>query len=147
PHQGRRRLDVHRQGQAAGAGRLGIPGGRGRRIGGLRRCSRGARRRRAGPGQAEHDGGDGGLTLELDAIDALAARAFEGYVVCKDLVQRFKGQYPVPTYVVEFLLGRYCASVDEDEIAEGLQIVERQLADRTVRAGEKELFKARAREK
>jgi ATP-dependent Lon protease len=85
--------------------------------------------------------------MELDALDILAARAFEGYVVRKDLVRRFKGQYPVPTYVVEFLLGRYCASTDEGEIAEGLAVVQRQLADRTVRAGEEELFKARAREK
>ena len=53
----------------------------------------------------------------------------------------------MPTYVAEFLLGRYCASVDEDEIAEGLQIVERQLGEKTVRAGEHELFKARAKDK
>jgi ATP-dependent Lon protease len=85
--------------------------------------------------------------MELDAIDRQAAGAFEGYIVRKDLVRRFKGQYPVPTYVVEFLLGRYCASTDEGEIREGLAVVERQLADRTVRAGEEELFKARAREK
>src|SRR3954462_3252957 len=85
--------------------------------------------------------------MELDALDVLAAKAFEGYIVRKDLVRRFKGQYPVPTYVVEFLLGRYCASTDEGEIQEGLQVVQRQLADRTVRAGEEELFKARAREK
>ncbi len=84
--------------------------------------------------------------MELDAIDKLAAKAFEGYVVRKDLVRRFKGQYPVPTYVAEFLLGRYCSSTDEKEIDEGLQVVERQLADRTVRAGEEELFKAKARE-
>ncbi|MFZ4829175.1 MAG: BREX system Lon protease-like protein BrxL, partial [Phototrophicaceae bacterium] len=44
------------------------------------------------------------------------------------------------------LLGRYCASTDPDEIEEGLQIVRRQLRDRTVKAGEEELFKARARE-
>ncbi len=86
------------------------------------------------------------MTLELDPLDELAAKAFEGYIVRKDLVRKFKAQYPVPTYVVEFLLGRYCASVDEEEIQEGLQIVERQLAHRTVRAGEEELFKARARE-
>ena len=54
--------------------------------------------------------------MELDAIDRLAAEAFDGFIVRKDLVQRFKGQYPVPTYVAEFLLGRYCASVDEEEI-------------------------------
>ena len=45
------------------------------------------------------------------------------------------------------MLGRYCATVDEEEIEEGLRIVERQLKDRTVRSGEEELFKAWAREK
>ena len=87
------------------------------------------------------------MSQQLDPIDTLATKAFEGYVVRKDLVRKFKGQYPVPTYVAEFLLGRYCASVDEDEIAEGLKIVERQLGEKTVRAGEHELFKARAKEK
>jgi len=86
------------------------------------------------------------MSFVLDPIDQIAARAFEGYMVRKDLVRKFKGQYPVPTYVVEFLLGRYCASVDEDEIEEGLRIVERQLSNRSVRPGEEELFKARARE-
>src|SRR6266849_5009710 len=85
--------------------------------------------------------------MEMDAIDTLAAQAFDGFIVRKDLVRRFKNQYPVPTYVVEFLLGRYCASVDEQEIQDGLQIVQRQLVDRAVRAGTEELFKSRAREK
>jgi ATP-dependent Lon protease len=48
--------------------------------------------------------------------------------------------------VVEFLLGRYCASTKQEEIEEGLEIVGRQLKSRTVKAGEEELFKARARE-
>ena len=52
----------------------------------------------------------------------------------------------MPTYVVEFLLGRYCASTDPAEIEEGLQIVEKQLQGRTVRTGEEELFKARSRD-
>jgi ATP-dependent Lon protease len=84
--------------------------------------------------------------MELDTIDQLTSKAFEGFVVRKDLVRRFKGQYPVPTYVAEFLLGRYCSSTDEEEINEGLEIVQRQLESRTVRAGEEELFKARAKE-
>ena len=83
----------------------------------------------------------------LDALDELAAEAFEGYLVRKDLAQQFRGQYPVPTYVGEFLLGRYCATTDPAEIAEGLAIVERSMKERTVRAGEEELFKSRAREK
>lgn len=84
--------------------------------------------------------------LELDKIDKVAAEQLEGYLVRKDLVRTFSRQFPVPTYVVEFLLGRYCASTDPDEIEEGLQIVQRQLQSRTVKAGEEELFKARARE-
>ncbi len=84
--------------------------------------------------------------MELDNLDRVAASAFAGYMVRKDLVRKYSRQYPVPTYVVEFLLGRYCASTDEQEIEEGLTIVERQLADRAVRTGEEELFKARARD-
>ena len=85
--------------------------------------------------------------MELDNIDNLGAEAFEGYLVRKDLVRKYSRQYPVPTYVVEFMLGRYCASTNPTEIAEGLQIVEKQLSDRTVKTGDEELFKSRARDK
>ena len=78
------------------------------------------------------------MTLQLDTIDRLGATAFDGYLVRKDLVRKYSRQYPVPTYVVEFLLGHYCTTVDEDEITEGLQVVERQLKDRTVRTGDEE---------
>src|SRR5438128_3375908 len=84
--------------------------------------------------------------MQMDHLDRLAASAFDGFLVRKDLVRKYSRQYPVPTYVVEFLLGRYCASVDDNEINEGLQIVEKQLKDRTVRTGDEELFKARAKE-
>jgi len=86
-------------------------------------------------------------SITLDSLDALVTRAFEGWVVRKDLARMFKGQYAVPTYVGEFLLGRYCATTDEEEIQEGLQIVEKQLRERVVRAGEEELFKSNSREK
>ena len=86
------------------------------------------------------------MSAALDPLDRLAAGVFDGYLVRKDLVREYARQYPVPAYVVEFLLGRYCASVDDEEIREGLRIVERLLKDRTVRTGEEELFKARARE-
>ncbi|MDX2030907.1 MAG: protease Lon-related BREX system protein BrxL [Blastocatellia bacterium] len=85
--------------------------------------------------------------IEMDQIDKQASAVLEGYLVRKDLVRTFSRQFPVPTYVVEFLLGRYCASTDQEEIDEGLGIVQRQLQDRTVRAGEEELFKSRARER
>ena len=86
-------------------------------------------------------------TIELDHLDHIAATAFDGYIVRKDLVRKFARQYPVPTYVCEFLLGRYCASIDEEEIREGLAIVERQLHERAIRSGEEELFKSRAKER
>jgi ATP-dependent Lon protease len=85
--------------------------------------------------------------MNLDKIDQITAKAFEGYIVRKDLLEQFRKTYPVPTYVIEFLLGRYCATTDEAEIQEGLEIVKRQLQDRTVRPGEEEYFKSKAREK
>ncbi|MCP4550323.1 MAG: BREX system Lon protease-like protein BrxL [bacterium] len=84
--------------------------------------------------------------VEMDHLDRIAADAFPGYLVRKDLVRQYSRQYPVPTYVVEFLLGRYCASTDPQEIQEGLEIVEKQLQGRTVRTGDEELFKSKARE-
>jgi ATP-dependent Lon protease len=86
------------------------------------------------------------MTITMDDLDRGAASVFDGYMVRKDLVRKYSRQYPVPTYVVEFLLGRYCATTDEREITEGLEIVEKQLKDRTVRTGEEELFKSRAKE-
>jgi ATP-dependent Lon protease len=82
--------------------------------------------------------------MELDIIDQISAKAFEGYIVRKDLIEPFRKTYPVPTYVIEFLLGRYCSTTNEQEIQEGLEIVKRQLQDRTVRAGEEEFFKSKA---
>ena len=46
-------------------------------------------------------------TGEMDHLDQLGAKAFDGF-----LVRKYSRQYPVPTYVVEFLLSRYCASTD-----------------------------------
>ena len=85
--------------------------------------------------------------MELDDLDRKTAQAFDGYLVRKDLVRQFARQFPVPTYVVEFLLGRYCATTDDAEIRDGLEIVQRQLSERTVRAGNEELIKSSAREK
>ena len=57
--------------------------------------------------------------MQLDDLDRKTAEAFDGYLVRKDLVRQFARQFPVPTYVVEFLLGRYCATTDEAEIQDG----------------------------
>jgi len=63
--------------------------------------------------------------IELDSIDIKAAGVLDGFLVRKDLVRTFSRQFPVPTYVVEFMLGRYCASIDQEEIDEGIEIVGR----------------------
>src|ERR1700745_1430902 len=84
------------------------------------------------------------MTLELDRLRHMGPSAFEGFGVRKDVVRRDARAYPVPAYVVEFLLGRYCASTDEAEIKEGLEIVDKQLKDRCVRTGQEEIFKNEA---
>ena len=73
---------------------------------------------------------------ELDALDRITAEAYEGYVVRKDLAHKFKGAYPVPTYVGAFLLGRTCATPYDTGIHEGLQLRDRTLPDRTASAGQ-----------
>ncbi|MFZ9937162.1 MAG: anti-phage BREX system Lon protease BrxL [Luteolibacter sp.] len=55
--------------------------------------------------------------MELDTLDQIASGPFDGFLVRKDLVRKYARAYPVPTYVVEFLLGRYCASTDEERKA------------------------------
>ncbi|MDR2352970.1 MAG: BREX system Lon protease-like protein BrxL [Deltaproteobacteria bacterium] len=84
--------------------------------------------------------------MEKDNIDKLATSTLDGYLVRKDLAHTFRSQFPVPTYVVEFLLGRFCATSDENEIKEGLECVRQQLEHKTVKAGEAELAKSKARE-
>ena len=55
-----------------------------------------------------------------DALDIKLLDAFGGKVVRKDLLHRIKKGTNVPTFVLEFLLARYCASDDTAEIQEGL---------------------------
>ena len=82
----------------------------------------------------------------MDRIDEIVTEHLEGLVVRKDLADKFRGRFSVPTYVGEFLIGKYCATSNEDEIQEGLEEVERLLSRRVVRTGDQELFKARVRE-
>lgn len=82
----------------------------------------------------------------MDHVDHIVTEHLEGLVVRKDLADKFRGRFSVPTYVGEFLIGKYCATSDDDEIQEGLEQVERLLSRRVVRTGDHELFKAQARE-
>ncbi|MCD7770319.1 MAG: protease Lon-related BREX system protein BrxL, partial [Oscillospiraceae bacterium] len=63
-------------------------------------------------------------------------QCFDGKIVRKDLTKKIKGGANVPVYVLEFLLGQYCSSDDEDIIAEGVKNVKRILADNFVRPDE-----------
>ncbi|MCC6528212.1 MAG: protease Lon-related BREX system protein BrxL [Polyangiaceae bacterium] len=61
--------------------------------------------------------------MELDALDHKLLTAFPGKVVRKDLLQQIKGGENVPSYVLEYLLGRYCSSDDPGEIQAGIAAV------------------------
>ncbi|MDO4554257.1 MAG: protease Lon-related BREX system protein BrxL [Lachnospiraceae bacterium] len=61
---------------------------------------------------------------------------FDGKIVRKDLTKHIKEGANVPVYVLEFLLGQYCSSDDEDVIEEGVNNVKRILADNFVRPDE-----------
>ena len=72
--------------------------------------------------------------------------AFIGKVVRKDLAFLVKGGLPVPTYVLEYLLGQYCASDDEEIINEGLEKVKDVIKNNYVHRAEAESVKGLIRE-
>ena len=72
--------------------------------------------------------------------------AFIGKVVRKDLAFLVKGGLPVPTYVLEYLLGQYCASDDEEIINEGLEKVKQVIQNNYVHRAEAESVKGLIRE-
>ncbi len=80
-------------------------------------------------------------------LDALLNKHFAGKVVRKDLTKLVKEGANVPVFVLEYLLGNYCASDDEEVVAEGLQTVKRVLAENFVRPDEAEKIKSLIREK
>ena len=63
-------------------------------------------------------------------------RNFDGKIVRKDLTKKIKEGANVPVYVLEFLLGQYCSSDDEDIIEQGIETVKKILADNYVRPDE-----------
>lgn len=83
---------------------------------------------------------------EISSLDALVNRTFAGRVVRKDLTKLVKEGANVPVYVLEYLLGMYCASDDEATIAEGLTRVKAILAENYVRPDEAEKIKSKIRE-
>lgn len=72
---------------------------------------------------------------------------FAGLVVRKDLVKTVKGNAIVPSYVLEYLLGQYCATNDEASIESGIQTVKEILAKHYVHRNEAGLVRSTIREK
>jgi ATP-dependent Lon protease len=83
------------------------------------------------------------VTLETDRK---LNQYFPGRVVRKDLTKLLKVGHNVPVYVLEYLLGSYCADNDEDIIQEGIQMVKNILSQNYVRPDEAEIIKSRIRE-
>jgi ATP-dependent Lon protease len=81
------------------------------------------------------------------SLDDLLNRHFAGRVVRKDLTKLVKEGANVPVYVLEYLLGTYCATNDEEVIQEGLTTVKRILAENSVRPDEAEKVKSIIRER
>ena len=82
-----------------------------------------------------------------DALDDKVNRTFAGKVVRKDLVRKVKVGANVPVFVLEFLLGKYCASTDEMAIQMGLQVVNDTLANNYIRADEAMKAQSKVKEK
>ena len=80
--------------------------------------------------------------LVLDELDRLASEAFPGLVVRKDLLRRMRNSFGVPAFVIEFLLGKYCASTDDEVIREGLEFVRDTLSRKYVKPDEREAVKS-----
>ncbi len=78
----------------------------------------------------------------FDQLDHLANEAFAGRVVRKDLVRQVKVGANVPVYVLEFLLGKYCASDDPVAVEAGLAVVDQILRENFIRPDESEHAKA-----
>ena len=80
-----------------------------------------------------------------EMIKSKLRQHFDGKIVRKDLTKKIKEGANVPVYVLEFLLGQYCCSDDDEIIDKGVQTVKRILADNFVRPDEAQKILARLR--
>lgn len=83
---------------------------------------------------------------EADELDRKIIEHFPGKIVRKDLTALVKRGAGIPTYVLEYLLGMYCATDDEAAIADGMARIRKILAENYVRPEESEKIKSRIRE-
>jgi len=83
----------------------------------------------------------------MTELDKKINECFPGLVVRKDLVKTVKGNAIVPTYVLEYLLGQYCATNDEATIQTGIETVKEVLRKHYVHRNESELVRSNIKEK
>ena len=83
----------------------------------------------------------------MKELDIKSNNVFGGKVVRKDLTNRIKGNASVPTYVLEYLLGQYCATDDVETIEEGVETVKNIIAQHFVHRDEAQSIKSTIREK
>lgn len=81
------------------------------------------------------------------AIKEKLRQNFDGKIVHKDLTKKIKEGANVPTYVLEFLLGQYCSTDDDEIVQKGVETVKRILADNYVRSDESEKVLSRLRQR
>jgi ATP-dependent Lon protease len=84
--------------------------------------------------------------LETDDLDRKVAEQFAGKVVRKDLTSMMKRGANVPTFVLEYLLGMYCATDDDEMVEEGVKRIRKILTDNYVRPDESEAIKSKIKE-
>lgn len=83
----------------------------------------------------------------MNDLDKKITDIFEGCVVRKDLVKELKGLAVVPSYVLEYLLGQYCATNDEGAINKGIEAVRTIIHKHYVQRNDSELVKSNIKEK
>jgi ATP-dependent Lon protease len=83
----------------------------------------------------------------MDAFNNKINEHFAGRVVRKDLTSLIKGNASIPTYVLEYLLGQYCATDDEETIKEGVETVKSIITKHFVHRDEAQIIKSTVRER
>jgi len=83
----------------------------------------------------------------MDNLDQKATSIFAGRVVRKDLVRRVKVGANVPVYVLEYLLGKYCATDDPTAIEAGLRLVNSTISENIIRPDEAMKAQSRVKER
>lgn len=84
--------------------------------------------------------------LELDTLDEKVVANFPGKIVRKDLTALMKRGANVPTFVLEYLLGMYCSTEDDEMVARGIERIRKILTENYVRPDESETIKSKIKE-